>query len=374
MPRFYYNSKVARTCTSVIPLLLTALPIAAQTVTFANQIAPIIYGNCTQCHRTGQVTPFTLMSYSDVKQHAPTIAVAAQSRYMPPWKPETGWTPFRDQRSLTDAQISLIQQWVAQGMPEGDPTAEPPLPTFPDGWQLGTPDLVLTMPAGFNVPPDGPDIYRNFVLHTGLNTEKWIQAIELKPSARGAVHHVLFFSDTTGQASKLDGQDRQPGFPGFGTILTIEASEPVNALQGGLGGWVPGHVIEDGDLLQIGTRRAEPPDDRLTETVFADQVVRDPARRGRPRGERRAWQCPGSASGPITAHGRLVDAGIALNDRKLAQREAAFCQPFDRLFGNVRDYRETFDAHWSTSARYSPPSNAADSSNRASGTAIAGVS
>ena len=244
MRRFYYNSRVTRTCITVIPLLFTALPMAAQTVTFANQIAPIIYGNCTSCHRTGQVTPFTLMSYSDVKQHAPTIAVATQSRYMPPWKPETGWTPFRDQRSLTDAQISLIQQWVAQGMPEGDPTQEPPLPTFPDGWQLGTPDLVLTMPAGFNVPADGPDVYRNFVLHTGLTTEKWIQAIELKPSARGAVHHVLFFSDTTGQAAALDGQDGQPGFPGFGTILTIEASDPINALQGGLGGWVPGTTPE----------------------------------------------------------------------------------------------------------------------------------
>jgi uncharacterized protein (TIGR03437 family) len=217
---------------------------AAQTVTYSDQIAPIVYNNCTTCHRTGQVTPFTLMSYSDVKEHAPTIAVVTQSRYMPPWKPEVGWTPFRDQRSLTSDQIALIQQWVALGMPQGDPSHEPPLPTFTDGWQLGTPDLVLTMPTSFSVPADGPDVYRNFVLHTGQTTDRWIQAIELKPMARGAVHHVLFFSDTTGQAAKLDGQDGQTGFPGFGTIFTIEASDPVNALQGGLGGWVPGTTPE----------------------------------------------------------------------------------------------------------------------------------
>jgi uncharacterized protein (TIGR03437 family) len=226
-------------------LLALSVPAAAQSVTYSEQIAPIVYNNCTKCHRTGQVTPFTLMSYSDVKQHAPTIAIVTQTHYMPPWKPETGWMQFRDQRSLTAQQISLIQQWVAAGMPQGDPSQEPPLPTFTDGWQLGTPDLVLTMPKAFSVSPDGPDIYRNFVLHTGLTTEKWIGAIELKPSARGAVHHVLFFSDTTGQASAMDGQDGQPGFPGFGTIFTIEAAgDPANALAGGLGGWVPGTTPE----------------------------------------------------------------------------------------------------------------------------------
>ena len=244
---FYYNHFMASGCrfSGVVLCLWTALTLCAQTVNYSQQIAPIIYNNCTTCHRTGQVTPFTLMSYADVKQHAPTIAAVTQSGYMPPWKPEAGWTSFRDQRGLTAGQISLIQQWVAAGMPQGDPSLEPPLPTFTDGWQLGTPDLILTMPAGFSVPPDGPDVYRNFVLRTGLTTEKWIGSIELKPSARGAVHHVLFFSDTTGVARSMDGQDGQPGFPGFGSIFLIEAlGDPANAITGGLGGWVPGTTPE----------------------------------------------------------------------------------------------------------------------------------
>jgi len=231
--------------TALFLAVVCSVTAAAQTPNYSQDIAPIIYNNCTTCHRTGQVTPFTLMSYSDVKQHAPTIAVVTQSGYMPPWKPESGWTAFRDTRSLTASQIALIQQWVANGMPQGDPSLEPPLPAFTDGWQLGTPDLVLTMPAGFSVPADGPDVYRNFVLQTGLTTEQWISAIELKPSARGAVHHVLFYSDTTGVARAMDGADGQPGFPGFGEIFIIEAiGDPANAITGGLGGWVPGTTPE----------------------------------------------------------------------------------------------------------------------------------
>jgi uncharacterized protein (TIGR03437 family) len=230
-------------------LILTAAALG-QTVTWSEQIAPIIYGNCTSCHRTGQVTPFTLMSYEDVTRHAPTIAAVTQSGFMPPWKPEPGWAAFRDERRLSTDQISLIQQWVAGGMPQGDPLKAPVLPTFPDGWQLGTPDLVLTIPRAFSVPADGPDIYRNFVLPTGLTTNQWIRAVELKPSARSAVHHVLFYSDLTGDGRKMDGQDGQPGFPGFGAVFTLGATDLAsaiknpaliaNALAGGLGGWVPG--------------------------------------------------------------------------------------------------------------------------------------
>ncbi len=209
-----------------------------QPVTFAKDIAPIIYNNCSKCHHTGEVAPFPLMSYSDVKAHGITIGLVTSIHYMPPWKPEPGWTAYRDERRLTPAQISLIQQWVAAGMPQGDPATEPKAPQYTDGWQLGTPDLILKMPAGFNVPADGPDIYRNFVIPTGLTADKWVTAIELKPSARSVVHHSLFFSDTTGGARAQDGVDGQPGFPGFGSIFTV--GDPLAAINGGLGGWVPG--------------------------------------------------------------------------------------------------------------------------------------
>jgi uncharacterized protein (TIGR03437 family) len=223
---------------------------SAQTVTYSQDIAPIIYNNCTKCHRTGQVAPFTLASYDDVRKHGPTIAAVTQSTYMPPWKANPSWAAFRDERRISAQQIASIQKWVADGMPQGDSSKEPALPSFPEGWQLGTPDLILEMPAAFQVPADGPDIYRNFVLRTGLKTDRYVKAIELKPSARAAVHHVLFFSDTTGEGRRMDGADGQPGFAGLGSVFTLGLSNPlaalsnpsllVNALAGGLGGWVPG--------------------------------------------------------------------------------------------------------------------------------------
>jgi uncharacterized protein (TIGR03437 family) len=232
----------------LLPLAL-AVSAIGQTVNYSEHIAPIIYNNCVTCHRSGQVTPFTLTSYADVAKHAPTIAAVTQSRYMPPWKAERGWVAYRDTRGLTDAQIALIQTWVANGMPQGDPAKEPALPKFSTDWQLGTPDLVLQMPAPFTVPADGPDIYRNFVLRTGLTSDKYVKAMEIRSSAPTVMHHVLFYTDATGDGRKMDGADGQPGFPGFGSVFTLGATtNPLaainNAIAGGLGGWVPGATPE----------------------------------------------------------------------------------------------------------------------------------
>src|SRR5262249_2663936 len=119
--------------------------------------------------------------------------------------------------------------------------------------QLGTPDLILEMPAGFNVPAEGQDVYRNFVLPTNLTEDKWVRAIEIKPSARAVVHHVLFYSDTTGSAQAMDGQDGQPAFPALGTVFTAQGN-PLQALTGGLGGWVPGttpQFLPDGITMPL---------------------------------------------------------------------------------------------------------------------------
>src|SRR4029077_5780184 len=106
--------------------LCTATGLAQdQTVTFNEHIAPIIYNNCSKCHHAGEVAPFSLMSYNDVATHGRDITIQTQSRFMPPWKPEPGWTAYRDERRLTPAQIALIQQWVANGMPQGDAAKAP---------------------------------------------------------------------------------------------------------------------------------------------------------------------------------------------------------------------------------------------------------
>src|SRR5215471_6000785 len=89
--------------------LLLSLPALAQNVTFNQQIAPIIYKNCSTCHRPGESAPFSLLSYEDAKRHAAQIAKVTKSRFMPPWLPEHGYGDFAEERRLSDAQIALIQ-------------------------------------------------------------------------------------------------------------------------------------------------------------------------------------------------------------------------------------------------------------------------
>src|SRR5580704_14093603 len=160
---------------------------AAQTVTFNKDIAPIVYNNCSSCHRPGEAAPFSLLSYQDVSKRGRIIASVTQARFMPPWKADVTSYPFRDERRLKDAEIALIQDWVTHGMPEGKASDAPPPPKFDSGWMLGEPDLIVEMPAAFHVPADGPDIYRNIATPLGLKEDKWITAIDMKPSARAGV-------------------------------------------------------------------------------------------------------------------------------------------------------------------------------------------
>lgn len=223
----------------LVPLfaMLSALhALGADAVTFSENIAPIIYINCVTCHRSGEAAPFSLISYDDVKKRGALIATVTQSRYMPPWHAAHGYGDFAGERRLSDAEIAAIGEWVRQGMPEGNPARAPKLPQFPDGWHLGQPDLVLEMPAGFDLPATGPDVFRNFVIPTGLKEDKWVRAVEFRPSARKAVHHALFAYIPGGAMSKQDGVDGRPGFGGMGTVGVV----PGQGNSGSLGGWAVG--------------------------------------------------------------------------------------------------------------------------------------
>ena len=204
-------------------------------VTFSETIAPIVFDNCVTCHRPGEAAPFPLMSYEDVAKRGKTIASVTASRLMPPWRAAHGYGDFVGERRLTDEQIAQIGDWVAQGMPKGDLTKLPPLPQFTDGWQLGTPDLVLEMPDSFDVPADGPDIYRNFAIPTGLTEDKWIRAIEFRPGTRRVVHHALFSFVRGGSTASLS-KDGKPGFNGMMPVAFVPAFGP----SGDLGGWAVG--------------------------------------------------------------------------------------------------------------------------------------
>src|SRR5258706_4187349 len=119
---------------------------AAQPVTFSKDVAPILFEHCGGCHHPDGPGPFSLLSYSAARQRARLIAKITKARVMPPWKAEPGYGEFVGHRHLSDAQIDVLERWASEGTIEGDPADLPPVPTFPSGWQLGTPDLIVSWP------------------------------------------------------------------------------------------------------------------------------------------------------------------------------------------------------------------------------------
>ena len=190
--------------------------LVAQTPTFSEDIAPILYENCTSCHRAGEVAPFSLESYEDAVAFAPTIKYATGIRYMPPWKPNPDYSRFMDERFLNENQIQMIADWVDGGMPLGDTSMQPAPPTFPEGSSIGTPDLVLSMAEAYQHKGNMVDEYRVFVIPTNLTEDKQIAAIELRPGNRKIVHHALFSYDLTGEGKALDNETAEYGYQSFG--------------------------------------------------------------------------------------------------------------------------------------------------------------
>lgn len=212
--------------------VLTNSAVSAE-ITFNKHIAPLLWKNCVACHRPGEVAPFSLLTYHDVAKRAGQIRDITEQQIMPPWKPVPGHGEFANGRRLTSDEIGLIRQWVAEGTPEGIADDLPAAPTFATGWQLGTPDLVVTLPDPVEVPSEGRDVYQNVILPFTIPEGKYLKSIEFRPSNRRAVHHAVLSYDTSGKARERDAADPEVGFKG---------SNPVGRfLPGSLGIWTPGH-------------------------------------------------------------------------------------------------------------------------------------
>src|SRR5262245_51647275 len=207
-------------------------PRSADAPTFTRDVAPILFKNCVTCHRPGEVAPFPLLTYADTQKRAALIKRVTASRFMPPWKPVEGHGEFRDARRLTAGEVGVLRRWADAGAPEGDPKLLPPAPKFVEGWQLGKPDVIVTMPKSYTAPAEGADIYRNFVIPFQVPEGKYVRAVEFRPSNRRVVHHAILAFDATGTMRARDGKDGAPGF--------TQSNIPGLVLPGSLGFWVPG--------------------------------------------------------------------------------------------------------------------------------------
>jgi tetratricopeptide (TPR) repeat protein len=185
------------------------------------------------CHRPGESAPFSLLTYDDARRRAQLIATVVSSHAMPPWQPESGEGEFEGDRRLTRSEIATLVRWADEGAVEGEPTAKPATPVFTIGWQLGSPDIVITMPEPFEVAAEGPDVFRNFVLPIPLTERRYVRALEFRPGNPRVLHHARMLLDDTGDIRRLDADE--PG-PGFGGMDVPGARFP----DGHFLGWAPG--------------------------------------------------------------------------------------------------------------------------------------
>jgi hypothetical protein len=284
---------------AVLTSVLSAIATAAETPTFSRDVAPILYKNCASCHRPGDIAPMSLLSYEQVRPWAKSIREKVSLGLMPPWHAEEPRGVFSNDRRLTDTDKDTLLRWASAGAPKGDPNDLPPMPQFTEGWDIGTPDLILSIPKPFEVPATGTISYKYFKVPTNFAEDKWVQAIEVRPGARNVVHHVLVFEQEAGAAprpqvfSQLIPKPTNPqqGSGGPGTLVATTAPgtnamtfQPGNAIRirAGASLLFQIHYTAKGaattDQTSVGLIFAkEPPRQEIRNSAFMNPTLRLPA-------------------------------------------------------------------------------------------------
>ncbi|MFN7982860.1 MAG: hypothetical protein U0Q11_13450 [Vicinamibacterales bacterium] len=252
---------------------------AQQVPTFSRDVAPILYSHCATCHRPGEVGGFNLLSFTDARPRAAAIARVTRRREMPPWKADAiEGAALIGARRLDARDIDTIARWADGGAPEGNPADLPPRPSFTDGWQLGEPDLVVSMPLPFIVAGGGRDQLRNFVIPVDLASGRYVRGVEFRPGNPKVVHHANIRVVRTDAARAADAADPEPGFDGR---LNAGAEFP----DGQFLGWTPGQLppllsgdgawwLEAGSdlVVQLHLRPADQPETYRCASVCSSRV------------------------------------------------------------------------------------------------------
>lgn len=164
-----------------------------QPPTFYKDVLPILEARCQECHRPGEIAPMPLLTYQQTRPWAKAIKTNVLSGKMPPWPADPHVGKFANDRTLAPAEIETLASWVDSGAAEGKPSDAPPPRQFVQGWNIPQPDLVLRMPQPFQIPAKGTIEYQYVIVPTGFTEDKWVQAVEVRPSNRAAVHHAVIF-------------------------------------------------------------------------------------------------------------------------------------------------------------------------------------
>ena len=207
-------------CVCAVGIVVVQAAAAAQQtadgiVTFTRDVAPVLQEHCQVCHRPGSIAPMSLLTYEDVRPWARAIKAQLAKRAMPPWTLDrtVGIQEMKEDRSLSDEAIATIVKWVDSGAPRGDPVDMPPPRQFSDAskWTIGEPDLIIPIPEPYVVDPKQPNAWVDFwvdVADFGITEDRWIKAVETKPSLEGfpVVHHASTWMYNDAWPENMQGQ------------------------------------------------------------------------------------------------------------------------------------------------------------------------
>jgi hypothetical protein len=180
----------------------TTSTMTAATPTFTKDVAPILFKNCASCHRPGDIAPMSLLSYAEVRPWAKAIREQVATGQMPPWHATQPPGTFSNDRRLSEQEKDTLIRWVDGSAPQGNAKDLPPVPKFTEGWEIGTPDMVLSMAKPYDIPDSGEIAYQYFQVPTNFSEDKWVQAIEVRPGTRRVVHHILLFCREPGTKAR----------------------------------------------------------------------------------------------------------------------------------------------------------------------------
>ena len=195
----------------VAALCFVALPVTqasdakknATVVTFNKDVAPILFKNCVECHRAGEIAPMSFMNYKEARPWAKSIKEKVINREMPPWHADPHFGEFSNDRRLAQKDIDTIVAWVDGGAQEGNAKELPPTPQFADGWNIGKPDKIFYLPEEYSVPATGVVDYKYFSVPTNFKEDMWVQAAEIRPGSRTVVHHIIVFVQNGREQQRL---------------------------------------------------------------------------------------------------------------------------------------------------------------------------
>jgi peroxiredoxin len=228
----------AETEVSGCPIERTPEPRVEGEVTFAKHVAPILQARCQECHRPGEIGPFSLLTFEDAKKRTRRIREAVVQERMPPWHADPQYGKFANHRRLSPEERDTLIAWIDKGAALGDERDLPSPREFVEGWNIGQPDKILTMEDDFKVPASGVLDYQRFIMDPKFEKDMWVQAAECRPGNRAVVHHMLVYILKPGQ--------RRP-YERDGTAWT-------------LAGWAPGDMPS---IYEPGTAKLIPAGSKL---------------------------------------------------------------------------------------------------------------